>query len=495
MEGKGGASSANLGDETKLQKAQEKAVWAKTMQNLQLRLKAHEREMEILYSGKASTGNEELQRIAEAVKEAAVARQRLDERMADRLERVQSDVRTLQTLVSNIRTGPEYMDELARTMDASEADISALKEEQQDSYDTLCRHERVLSKEIDGFGSRLESWDRGPSSPEALPARTRSAPLGGRSKGAKEGGGLLPEVEEYEEFVERTGLMGGWDPVDHKRFLRILAEHGGDYSLSVQPAVAELLLFDRKEIIAHCRWHAEFEELAKRKRGAIMAWRAQKEEEKAAAVTAGLLQSTSVKKSEEERDEAERAAERERQRKRAQLQQWKAEKEAAERERRDAEAAAEAQAQSGAKEAEQRKKAQLREAVAVFKEKQKQAEEERQRTAEEEEERRKREASGIEAELRRRRERDLAAVYERRASEQDRVQQEQQQKEARLERLRRPVQIVVDRDPHRLLKETASLINRKSPQGEEESKLFVDKVVNVRYHQTKALPTWRQVEN
>lgn len=33
--------------------------------------------MEMLYSGKASTGSEELQRIAEAVKEAAVARQRL----------------------------------------------------------------------------------------------------------------------------------------------------------------------------------------------------------------------------------------------------------------------------------------------------------------------------------------------------------------------------------------------------------------------------------
>lgn len=51
----------------------------------------------------------------------------------------------------------------------------------------------------------------------------------------------------------------------------------GDYSLTVQPALAELLLFDRKAIIAHCRWHAEFEELAKRKRGAIISWRAQKE--------------------------------------------------------------------------------------------------------------------------------------------------------------------------------------------------------------------------
>lgn len=33
--------------------------------------------MEILYTGKASTGNEDLQRIAEAVKEAARARQQL----------------------------------------------------------------------------------------------------------------------------------------------------------------------------------------------------------------------------------------------------------------------------------------------------------------------------------------------------------------------------------------------------------------------------------
>lgn len=60
--------------------------------------------------------------------------------MTDRLERVQTDVRTLQDLVSNIRTGPEYMDELARTMDASEADISALKEEQQDRWGFLHVH-------------------------------------------------------------------------------------------------------------------------------------------------------------------------------------------------------------------------------------------------------------------------------------------------------------------------------------------------------------------
>jgi hypothetical protein len=33
--------------------------------------------MEVLYTGKASTGNEDLQRIAEAVKEAARARQQL----------------------------------------------------------------------------------------------------------------------------------------------------------------------------------------------------------------------------------------------------------------------------------------------------------------------------------------------------------------------------------------------------------------------------------
>ena len=51
--------------------------------------------------------------------------------MASRLERVQSDVRTLQALVSNVRTGSDYLSELARTMDASEAEITALKEEQQ----------------------------------------------------------------------------------------------------------------------------------------------------------------------------------------------------------------------------------------------------------------------------------------------------------------------------------------------------------------------------
>ena len=94
------------------------------------------------------------------------------------------------------------------------------------SYDTLCRHERTLSKDVDGFASRLETWDRSEGSPEALPARTRSAPAGGRIQSEKGGGSLLPEVEEYDEFVGRTGVTGGWDPVDHKRFLRILAEHG-----------------------------------------------------------------------------------------------------------------------------------------------------------------------------------------------------------------------------------------------------------------------------
>jgi hypothetical protein len=52
--------------------------------------------------------------------------------MADRLEKVQADVRKLQNLVANIETGPNYMHELARAMDTSENEITALKEEQQD---------------------------------------------------------------------------------------------------------------------------------------------------------------------------------------------------------------------------------------------------------------------------------------------------------------------------------------------------------------------------
>ena len=69
----------------------------------------------------------------------------------------------------------------------------------------------------------------------------------------QQGGGLLPEVEAFDDFHEQHGPTGGWHPDDHSEFERILKACKGDYSHATLMCYDQMIGFKRADIIAHAR--------------------------------------------------------------------------------------------------------------------------------------------------------------------------------------------------------------------------------------------------
>lgn len=93
------------------------------------------------------------------------------------------------------------------------------------------------------------------------------------------GQGLLPEVIDFDAYEEQYGTEGNWHSDDHKQFLRVLHSHKGDYAATVLECSERMVGFDRLDILAHARWHSQYEELGIRKKVAIQTWRQRREEE------------------------------------------------------------------------------------------------------------------------------------------------------------------------------------------------------------------------
>lgn len=72
----------------------------------------------------------------------------------------------------------------------------------------------------------------------------------------QQGGGLLPEVEAFEDFHEQHGPTGGWHPDDHAEFGSILKACKGDYSHATLMCYDQMIGFKRADIIAHARYEA-----------------------------------------------------------------------------------------------------------------------------------------------------------------------------------------------------------------------------------------------
>lgn len=84
---------------------------------------------------------------------------------------------------------------------------------------------------------------------------------------------------EFDAYEEEYGTQGNWHSDDHKEFLRVLQNHKGDYATTVLECSERMVGFDRLDILAHARWHSQYEELGVRKKLAIQAWRQQRQEE------------------------------------------------------------------------------------------------------------------------------------------------------------------------------------------------------------------------
>ena len=85
--------------------------------------------------------------------------------LAERLQRVRGGVKRLASHVTEVKCGEAYVVELGRLMDNAERDVVALKEAQRLAYDRLVREERDLTRHVDDFTSRVETWDADTSDP------------------------------------------------------------------------------------------------------------------------------------------------------------------------------------------------------------------------------------------------------------------------------------------------------------------------------------------
>ena len=96
---------------------------------------------------------------------ARVDRDSLKTDLHDRLSTVRGGVKKLAKHVRDVRGGESYVLELGRLMDTAERDVVALKEAQRSAYDRLVKEERDLTRHVDDFNSRLETWDNDRSDP------------------------------------------------------------------------------------------------------------------------------------------------------------------------------------------------------------------------------------------------------------------------------------------------------------------------------------------
>lgn len=226
--------------------------------------------------------------------------------------------------------GEAFVEALAATMEKAEAAVGEMKDSQRVEYDALAREEALvrgtpwtvvavrgperddrnirflaqLSREIDLMQRRFDAPGWGEPSPSPGPAHGPDRPpQRARSPAARGAGAVHPDVQAFADFLDMHGPTGealasppfygrcsvpgslqlssgscpagGWHPEDHAEWVRILALSKRDWAVAVEVACEEMVGMGREAIVAHARWHAEFEDLAFRKRAAIASWRVQ----------------------------------------------------------------------------------------------------------------------------------------------------------------------------------------------------------------------------
>ncbi|GBG75210.1 hypothetical protein CBR_g19846 [Chara braunii] len=318
---------------------------------------------------------------------------------------------------------------------------------------------------------------------------------------------LLMEVQEFDDFVSRTGATGGWDHEDHRLFLRILKENRRDYGSCVAQCLEELILHDKDSIIRHWRWQEEYESLLAKKHAAIAKWRAQKE----AAIAerrAAALEAASLRKAREEQRRQEMAERSRREETLVQLRLWKEAKAAAEADKRAREEDAEKLAKLRERRREESRRAYAKALVEEFLAKKKAEEEFCKQLSD----RLKplAEKQVTQQDLDRRRKQDESILQRRKGliEEQNRKAKLREERMKKLQRKMEGGRVQVERDPHRVLKPTKAVKERLREirqDKEEREKNPVQgnhlcpavKVLAVkRIHRfSRAIPSWRQVNS
>ncbi|DBA97192.1 TPA: hypothetical protein ACH3X1_014951 [Trebouxia sp. C0004] len=217
------------------------------------------------------------------INQQASERRLLASALAARTDKIKQTVESIVNKLDNPQPGSHFVESIAAGLDAGEIQITELKAEQRQKYDALTKEEHYLTRQLELMLERMESpaWSLAPQADQPYVTHSVAARVPAAYQ-PKHGGGLLPEVEAFQDFHEQHGPMGGWHPDDHSEFERYLKACKGDYSHATLMCYDQMIGFKRADIISHARWHAEHQELYVKKRIALAEWRNQKEAQKAA---------------------------------------------------------------------------------------------------------------------------------------------------------------------------------------------------------------------
>ncbi|XP_057308201.1 coiled-coil domain-containing protein 112-like isoform X2 [Hydractinia symbiolongicarpus] len=400
-----------------------------------------------------------------------VDRKKEKNQICDTLEKIKIKIDKFEREKKELQKHANYLEKLKLSMEDIESCIMQFKEKQKLVYEDLMSDEKVLDTEIAAYDNKFQHWTR--SQPSVTHKRTEFE-LNNKNVA------FPPEVEEFEKFIKLTGgHQGGWDDIDHQMFLKLRKQCKNNSQL-LSRAALDIPTQDEEDILQHIQWYEEYCSLRENKREAIVKWKSLKENEKK-----DLLSKTEKEDEEDiKRKKKEEIILKEREERFKKLQEWKVQKQL-EKLQQNSEMEEERKEEERIKMLiEERKRFEVKLQVEEYR-LQKKEEEKILKLAHEEKLRKEKFLiSGEERErIKERNEKILLNKRQKHLLK----EYEKEEKERRLEKLKKTVAVNVERDPCRLYKQTKGWKHRmKSDKGQ------VVSASGVRLMQHRAIPSWRQ---
>eukprot|EP00039_Didymoeca_costata_P032662 m.38785 g.38785 ORF g.38785 m.38785 type:complete len:505 (-) comp9472_c0_seq4:1196-2710(-) len=397
------------------------------------------------------------------------------------IQRINGSVSRFKALLNGPRTVPNYINNVRVLMESIESGILTFKKTNHGVYDDLMHKMTLLERECAVNERKVRAWEEStqdqPQPKPVLKKMPKAYP-----KSITEDGHLLPEVIKFDEFLQtHGGERGGWTVYDHGVYLKHRAKQKTTEEC-IQVVAAALVGKTVEDVEAHEEWYQEYLFLTDQRRSAIRTWREQKKDEdakrkeeirreqEAAKASMKKKKRLEKKKAASEREkrvnelEAWRLAKAEREANQAKQEEERLEKERRVKEARDAEIA--------------KKRAMVKRIAEERRQAEKLMEEQAKAMA-------MAQARKVtDAELAWFRERDRRS-QEKQAAKRRQEEEEAREAQERLERIKKTVQ--VKRDPSRLLKPTASVLNRAKDNSSDGKGRVI-----ARAPPRRAIPSWRQ---
>ncbi|KAM6301620.1 LOW QUALITY PROTEIN: coiled-coil domain-containing protein 112 [Podargus strigoides] len=234
------------------------------------------------------------------------------------LSKIQNNVTSLQQQLKDVKPTPEFVDKLQEMPEEVENAINAFKEEQRQIYEQLLKEEKTAINELSAFDRKVELWALGSSTTEKV-LKLPSAISADKTLEIQ-----LPEVVEFERFLQRTGWQGGWDD-DHQNFLKVWRRHKGRLSY-MDEALEHLCGRTKEDIEQHDKWYQEFLILHERKKESIKKWKEKQQPEKEGNLKEKEKSEKMLKEEQLQHDEAQKQKAEERKRQEESIEAWKKQK-------------------------------------------------------------------------------------------------------------------------------------------------------------------------